>query len=262
MLLLLLPPLLAALVIAADPTGPVISASVDLTVEGMTCEHCVADVKKALEAVSGVESATVSLEPGTAVVVGTAPGASLLEAVEGTGRAANLMADPALPPAVSGVVQACYLKPTNEERAGTGWGDGADTPENPAGGHFQRTRTDSLSLTSASDFGAFKPILRPFLTLFDSFWPVFGRFWVIHLTGLRSTVAQTRRLPRSRRARARLSTMRTSQRARIGRTATLRRVAKHFRSRSGFRTRPSARCSFRRPRVTTRSAWACRSTPH
>ena len=39
MLLLLLPPLLAALVIAADPTGPVISASVDLTARPSPFPH-------------------------------------------------------------------------------------------------------------------------------------------------------------------------------------------------------------------------------
>lgn len=39
-----------------------------IKVEGMMCEHCEATVKKALEALDGVESATVSHEAGTAVV--------------------------------------------------------------------------------------------------------------------------------------------------------------------------------------------------
>ena len=39
-----------------------------LKIEGMMCGHCEARVKKALEAVSGVESAAVSHEAGTAVV--------------------------------------------------------------------------------------------------------------------------------------------------------------------------------------------------
>ena len=39
-----------------------------LTVEGMMCMHCEARVKKALEAIDGVESAVASHEAGTAVV--------------------------------------------------------------------------------------------------------------------------------------------------------------------------------------------------
>ena len=39
-----------------------------LKIEGMMCGHCEATVKKALEAVDGVEAAVVSHEKGTAVV--------------------------------------------------------------------------------------------------------------------------------------------------------------------------------------------------
>lgn len=39
-----------------------------LKIDGMSCSHCVASVKKALEAVSGVTSADVTLEPGMAKV--------------------------------------------------------------------------------------------------------------------------------------------------------------------------------------------------
>ncbi|MBQ2042330.1 MAG: heavy-metal-associated domain-containing protein [Firmicutes bacterium] len=39
-----------------------------LKVEGMMCMHCEARVKKALEAVAGVESAAADHEKGTAVV--------------------------------------------------------------------------------------------------------------------------------------------------------------------------------------------------
>ena len=39
-----------------------------LTVEGMMCPHCEAHVKKALEALDGVETATASHEAGNAVV--------------------------------------------------------------------------------------------------------------------------------------------------------------------------------------------------
>lgn len=38
-----------------------------LNVQGMMCHKCVAHVKKALEAVEGVEEAVVDLEAGTAV---------------------------------------------------------------------------------------------------------------------------------------------------------------------------------------------------
>ena len=39
-----------------------------LKVEGMMCVHCEARVKKALEAIEGVENAVCSHEAGTAVV--------------------------------------------------------------------------------------------------------------------------------------------------------------------------------------------------
>ncbi len=41
-----------------------------LKITDMTCEHCVRAVTKALEDVSGVEKAEVTLKPGTAVVHG------------------------------------------------------------------------------------------------------------------------------------------------------------------------------------------------
>ena len=41
---------------------------ITLDVEGMMCQHCEARVKKALEAVEGVVSATASHESNTAVV--------------------------------------------------------------------------------------------------------------------------------------------------------------------------------------------------
>ncbi|MDR0720934.1 MAG: cation transporter [Treponema sp.] len=39
-----------------------------LKIEGMSCEHCVAHVKEALEAVSGVKSAKVNLKSNSAEV--------------------------------------------------------------------------------------------------------------------------------------------------------------------------------------------------
>ena len=44
-----------------------------LKVEGMMCTHCEARVKKALEAVPGVESAAADHAAGTAVVTLSAP---------------------------------------------------------------------------------------------------------------------------------------------------------------------------------------------
>ena len=41
-------------------------------IEGMMCGHCEATVKKALEALDGVQSAEVSHEKGTAIVALTA----------------------------------------------------------------------------------------------------------------------------------------------------------------------------------------------
>ena len=61
----------------------------ELKIDGMTCGHCVAGVKKALEALPGVESADVSLAEGRAVVRGTAPVAELVAAVEEEGYTAK-----------------------------------------------------------------------------------------------------------------------------------------------------------------------------
>ena len=55
-----------------------------MKIEGMMCPHCEAAVKKALEALDGVESADVSHEAGTAVVKmnSEVADAALKEAVE------------------------------------------------------------------------------------------------------------------------------------------------------------------------------------
>ena len=57
-----------------------------IKIEGMMCEHCVAHVKKALEAFSGV-SVTVDLAGGKATVQGDSlpDNAKLTEAVEQAG---------------------------------------------------------------------------------------------------------------------------------------------------------------------------------
>ena len=44
--------------------------SITLTIEGMSCQHCVASVKKSLEAVNGVTEADVDLDNGVANIVG------------------------------------------------------------------------------------------------------------------------------------------------------------------------------------------------
>ena len=60
-----------------------------LEVEGMTCGHCVAAVKRALEEVPGVESADVVLEPGRATVMHEGIPGALVAAVEDEGYSAR-----------------------------------------------------------------------------------------------------------------------------------------------------------------------------
>ncbi len=56
-----------------------------LNVTGMTCQHCVSAVTKALQGVTGVESAEVSLEDKQAVVMGDADSQALVQAVKSEG---------------------------------------------------------------------------------------------------------------------------------------------------------------------------------
>jgi copper chaperone len=65
-------------------------AAIALTVTGMTCDHCVATVTKALERVPGVESAKVSLEERRAVVTGPADPRALIGAIKDEGYEAAL----------------------------------------------------------------------------------------------------------------------------------------------------------------------------
>jgi copper chaperone CopZ len=51
-----------------------------LKVEGMTCPHCVAAVKRALEAVPGVTRASPDLESGLVTIEGQPEETGLLEA--------------------------------------------------------------------------------------------------------------------------------------------------------------------------------------
>ncbi len=41
-----------------------------VSVEGMSCEHCVSSVQEALESLEGIASVSVSLEDGAALVEG------------------------------------------------------------------------------------------------------------------------------------------------------------------------------------------------
>ena len=59
-----------------------------LKIEGMTCNHCVRAVKGALEAVPGVSTVDVSLQNGTAEIMGSADVTGLLNAITGEGYVA------------------------------------------------------------------------------------------------------------------------------------------------------------------------------
>lgn len=59
-----------------------------LDVQGMTCNHCSAAVQRALEAVPGVQHATVDLAAGSATVEGNAPVDALVKAISDEGYTA------------------------------------------------------------------------------------------------------------------------------------------------------------------------------
>ena len=65
-------------------------SDINLKITGMTCEHCVRAVTKALEGVPGVEKADVTLEPGEAVVRGKADTTALIAAVKEEGYEAEV----------------------------------------------------------------------------------------------------------------------------------------------------------------------------
>lgn len=73
----------------------------------MTCGHCVAGVKRALEAVPGVESADVSLADGRASVRGTAALPTLVGAVEEEGYSAAPMDSASAPAELEGSGESC-----------------------------------------------------------------------------------------------------------------------------------------------------------
>ena len=58
-----------------------------LSIEGMSCQHCVARVQKALASVAGVENAKVDLDTKTALVSGSPDKTALKAAVDDVGFA-------------------------------------------------------------------------------------------------------------------------------------------------------------------------------
>jgi copper chaperone len=62
-----------------------------LQIKGMTCDHCVRAVTKALQGVTGVDSVSVDLGAGRARVDGAADPASLVQAVEKQGYEARVV---------------------------------------------------------------------------------------------------------------------------------------------------------------------------
>ena len=64
--------------------------AIRLAIEGMTCGHCVAHLKAALEAVPGVVRVEVDLKPGEARVEGTASVEALCAAMAGEGYTAQV----------------------------------------------------------------------------------------------------------------------------------------------------------------------------
>lgn len=65
--------------------------TIELAITGMTCDHCVRAITNAVQDVSGVAEAKVSLESNSAVVKGDAIDVKrILEAIEEEGYAATV----------------------------------------------------------------------------------------------------------------------------------------------------------------------------
>lgn len=70
------------------------SASLGLSITGMTCGSCARVVERALSRVPGVERASVDPDLGLAVVLGTAAMADLIAATEAAGYGARPAEEP------------------------------------------------------------------------------------------------------------------------------------------------------------------------
>src|SRR4051794_32347603 len=82
------------------------SGRIDIPIAGMTCDHCVATVRRALESVPGVRSAAVDLKAGRAEVTlgaGQADRAQLKAAVESVGYSVPENGDGPAPPRLVGI---------------------------------------------------------------------------------------------------------------------------------------------------------------
>ena len=60
-----------------------------ITVDGMSCDHCEQSVEEALEAVSGVATASADRDANTVTVEGSAEVQRLVEAIEEAGYEAT-----------------------------------------------------------------------------------------------------------------------------------------------------------------------------
>lgn len=80
----------ADLIRAVEDVGyAVTAATVELSIDGMTCASCVGRVERALRAVPGVSEASVNLATERATVKGSVDAATLVRAVEAVGYAAK-----------------------------------------------------------------------------------------------------------------------------------------------------------------------------
>ncbi|UXY09879.1 copper-exporting P-type ATPase CopA [Kosakonia sp. ML.JS2a] len=75
------------------PAADDVDDSQQLLINGMSCASCVSRVQKALQAVPGVTQARVNLAERTALVMGSAPAAELVNAVEQAGYGAEAIED-------------------------------------------------------------------------------------------------------------------------------------------------------------------------
>lgn len=60
-------------------------AEITLTVEGMSCQHCVMNVQKALDRIEGIRSSTVSVGSVTVDIADPAQKDSVMKAIQDAG---------------------------------------------------------------------------------------------------------------------------------------------------------------------------------